>query len=202
MAEKFLTENEVDKIDEGWETKAVNKRLTEEQLKLLKKYSKKKISERPSYFRADTNESITISKDFENFLILAPTQFKEKGIELINNYKASQQWEAEKRAVTLDVLEKDQNHVTAIYSELESEYDSYKEFQNSFSFTPYSEAVELGYLMKDLKESLKFVSFYYERFYQLDSVERFLLDRESSIFDESNYKEVQSWRGPLIAYVK
>ena len=199
-------DNDLDAKDvevvEKWEATAKRKNLTKEQLATLKASSKKKIQDLPSYYRADKDANITISRTFESFLILAPSEFKKTALDLLNSYKGTDSWEAEKRAVTKDVLDKDTEFIRIVYAELDEKYGKYKDFQNNFSQTPFSEAPELGYLMTDLNEGLETISFYHERYYQLQQVSAFLTKREDAIFNSDNYKEIQSWRGPLITYTK
>jgi len=189
------------KYEEMWETDALKRRLTPEQIELVRKKSKSP-EERPSYYRAPANKTIQITKNFENFLILAPNDFKEKATKLIDSYKATDEWEVEKRNITSDVLTKDSDYIDSVLAELEEKIVDYKNFRNSFSDLKYSDAPEVGYMMEDLQQGSGLLYYYHDRFFHLKKFYEELQKRETAFFDSENFKEVQSWRGPLISYSK
>lgn len=172
--------------------------LTSEESSLVTSQSKKE-SDLPSYFNATLNKFITISRDFESFLILLDD----------TNRQATIQWLSDARQLQVEQTDRDDLVMSAIdfelfdaqqkYEEIAGQIQEFDNFKAKFQASKFAGVVEVGQLLTDLQRPIDELASRRDRAIHSATVATFLQDNYENV-TEAQQKQIDSWNESLTAY--
>jgi hypothetical protein len=160
-----------------------------------------RLAEKPTYFNAQSGQNVSISEDFEAFLILQSKPTKQEAVSWASQALANQDVDLLRDLLLADALAADQNDASAALEEVNAELARFDEFRGRFAPGKFASVGEIQTLLSDLQLGLDRLVNLKDRLRHLevyDGVQSELL--LSAGLTENQVKETGSWIGPLLAY--
>jgi hypothetical protein len=160
-----------------------------------------RLADKPTYLSGDPAQSVTISDDFEAFLILQNKPAKQEAVSWTSQALTNQDIDLLRDLLLADALTADQNDASAALQEVEAELARFDEFRNRFAPGKFASVGEVQLLLSDLQLGLDRLVSLKDRLRHLevyDTVQSTLL--LSAGLTEGQIKQTGSWIGPLLAY--
>jgi hypothetical protein len=172
---------------------------TKEEQKLLDT-KKREAGDRPTYYDADTESHIEITGTFENFLILASKEFKEKALQWVNETTKKEADSGLKDELLSLAIEKDVEYITSIYNEVSDKVRKYIDFKKTMKDLKDANAQEVGIMLDSLQAGMEEILYYFDKYEFLQKLLTAITQRSEEIINPEKLKERQSWANPILEY--
>lgn len=159
-------------------------------------------SELPTYYNASLNKTVTISRDFESFLILLPDSVKQQAISWLNNSVKLSKINTDRDSLIEKMINNDAADASAQIDSVNAELGNFNEFREKFSSDDtFSSVTEVGQIISDMQRSIGELTMTQDRSTHLVILLDILKNRLSSnMNDEKIQEQLRSWSGPLSSY--
>jgi hypothetical protein len=166
-------------------------------------------SQLPSYYDADTDQNVVISRDFEAYLILETQQQQQATLQWISQELDFQANNLDRDAILTRYLVNRGTDDTARLAEINTRlmnFDSFKAglLQGNIPGQPpldWSTTPELNLLSQSLQMPLDEINLLYDLTFHEQNVVAVLQNRmENTSYTDSDQEELQSWQTVISAY--
>jgi hypothetical protein len=160
-----------------------------------------RLADKPTYFNSQSGQNVSISEDFEAFLILQDTPAKQEAVSWTAQALANQDIDLLRDLLLADALAADSSDASSALEEVEAELARFDEFRDRFAPGKFASIGEVQTLITDLQLGLERLVSLKDRLRHLevyDNVQGELL--LSAGLTEGQIKQTGSWIGPLLAY--
>lgn len=162
---------------------------------------RRKPSSRPKYYNAELKAKITISEDFEAFLILlGPSRSTEtlKWLNLVNTFGTN---DADRDALVSQMLVIDTKDASNKYIELRPIVRQFNFFRNRFNISGFEDATEPGLLLADLQRAMSEIKVSGDRWNYQNLLDKALTEKLTTKgMTQDVKKQLNSWVSPLTSY--
>jgi hypothetical protein len=158
-------------------------------------------AERPNYFNAELSAEITISEDFEAFLILQEPATLSSTLAVIPLVGLLYTNDLAKTGVMLEFLITDEEDRSNQQSEIESLTDAFNTWKGLFEGGKFSDVSEVGLVIRDIQATAGPVFLYEDRMLHLENVHIREAARLRQGVSDAQLRELQSWPTPILAYL-
>lgn len=122
--------------------------LTNEQTRKVSKYRK---VPKPTYYSALEKKTLSISDDFESYLILLSDSLKNEIVQQLKKIKTTNSDRQDRDELLTQALKEELADAQNKYSLLAAELSDFDAFRNKITVEGFTEVVELGTLLTDLQ---------------------------------------------------
>ena len=158
----------------------------------------------PTYYNSQQQLNVTISRDFEAFLILTPNELKITAISWISNVLGLQQKNKLRDDLTQRSTKQESSNALIRLQEFDKVLNNFNEFRTNFTTavsTDFSGVEEVQLFLSDLQRGIEEISVARERAYFDWTCAGVLSNYENSIsISDNQIEELQSWTPVLSAY--
>lgn len=155
---------------------------------------------RPDFYNASTLQEQQISPDFEAFLILQDAATISATLTWLGAAGLLGRMALDRNAVAFEALIEDQADTTDQLDEVTSSTTSFTAFRNSFQAGKFSEATEVGLIIRDLQAAADELFATEGRLRHLQQVQTRVQSRLRQSISSAQLRELQSWPTPLLTY--
>lgn len=158
----------------------------------------------PSYFDADLQTKVEISRDFEAFLILAPTNLKTSAINWIKTSVDLQQVNKDRDALVGLAITQEILNATNKMNALNDTLDDFNTFRENFQTNEdFSAIPEVQQFLLDLQRPIAELAAALDRA-QFDATVSQVVQRgnDELVVTAPEIEELQSWTGVLSVYLQ
>lgn len=157
----------------------------------------------PTYFNASLKKDIKISRDFESYLILAPTELKTSAIQWINKVVATQQATSNRDKLRNLVITQQASNAQVKLTAYQKVIGDFTDFrQNLNTDTRFSSIPELVLFIQDLQRVMDEQILGQQKAF-FDQTLSLLFQSDESVLalTQDNIEELQSWIPVLSTYL-
>lgn len=155
---------------------------------------------RPNFYNASILQEQAISPDFEAFLILQDAATISATLTWLSASGLLARMALDRNAVAFEALIEDQADTTDQLDEVTDSTTAFTAFRNSFQAGKFSEATEVGLIIRDLQAMADELFATEARLEHLQHVQTRVQSRLSQSISSAQLRELQSWPTPLLTY--
>lgn len=164
---------------------------------------RKNEEELPTYFDASLQTDVTISRDFEAFLILSEDDLKTSAIEWIKKVVDIQKVNTDRDTLTGLALAQEKSNAQAKVDDLDGRLQDFNDFREKFqTSTQFAVVPEVQQFLLDLQSPIAELIADSNRA-EFDNVACQVIERltRDTTIDDLQVEELQSWTGVLSVYL-
>ena len=155
---------------------------------------------RPNFYNAATLQEQPISTDFEAFLILQDALTISQTLTWLTAAGLLGRQALDRNAVAFEALIEDQADTTNQLDEVTDLTTAFSAFRQSFQAGKFSDATEVGLILRDLQLPADELFATEGRLLHLQHVQTRIQNRLSQSVSSAQLRELQSWPTPLLTY--
>lgn len=176
--------------------------LTDQEAQVVQQ-KRKNVDDLPTYFNADLQTNVQISRDFEAFLILAPDDLKTSAINWIKQATDLQKTNKDRDALSDLAIAQEILNATNKMNALDAVLGDFNDFRSSFQTdSTFADIPEVQQFLFDLQRVIEELVNSRDRA-QFDSVASQVIQRgdDRLVITNPEIQELQSWTGVLSQYL-
>lgn len=158
-------------------------------------------SQRPKYYNADLGTYVTISEDFEAYLILQGRARNKATVDWVQEATNYSIKDSDRDALIALAMDNETEDATNCYTEIQPIVDQFNTFKTYFNLYGFEGVGECGLLLDDLQRPMnELMALYSKHRHRIQCaivVKQFLLDNGMT---QAQSKQLKSWFDPLTAY--
>jgi len=159
-----------------------------------------RLPDRPEYYNAESLQDTTISEDFEAFLILQDPVTIGATLGWLTTTSLLAELALDRKAVAFEALLVEQADTTDRLDELQLSTASFNLWRASFQAGKFSEASEVGLLVRDLQVQAGELFSQEARTIHRQAIVNRERQRQRQSIGNAQLRELQSWPTPLLSY--
>jgi len=157
----------------------------------------------PEYFSAALNTNVTISRDFEAFLILAPSELKTTALDWIKKAVDINQNNKLRDDLIKITISQELANAKLKIDEFDKQLQNFQEFRQNFQTnTTFSSVPEVQLFLSDLQSVIDALALGRDRAF-FDQTISVVMDRNQSLVgvSDAQIEELQSWTSVISPYL-
>jgi len=176
-----------------------NLTLTEE---ALIKNNRRVTANLPKYFDAVAKKEVSISRDFEAFLITKDVSVLQEATQWLEKAKGLSKPRRDRDTILTDTLVGQLEQNTNQLAERDAVLTDFTAFSSTFPDTRFAKVAEVERILQDLQAVMgEQVSKRDQSFYMVCFLTLLLRKHATGGFTPDQERELESWAGPLSAYI-
>jgi hypothetical protein len=158
-------------------------------------------SQRPQYYNANTKATVTISEDFEAFLIMQGRPKNKDTVTWLQSASSYAIHDVDRDSLISYAIKNETDDATAAYNELAPITTQFNKFRQSYNMTGFEGVAEAGLLLDDLQKSMNEIMILGSRHQHRKTYASILYSNLSSRgMTADQFKEMNSWFESLTTY--
>jgi len=160
---------------------------------------RKKDAQLPTYFNAKLGKAITISRDYEAFLILQSQDTKQTMIQWLSDVRKVQESQTDRDALVVSAIDLELTDSEQKVTEIADQLTKFENFRSKVQASKYSGVIEVGSLLTDLQRGIEELAVRRDRTTHLVTVATVLQETIKGL-TANEEKQFESWNESLSAY--